>query len=220
MRELWTTVDDYINEVLVRQGPALADAAAASDAAGLPAIAVTPSQGKFLALLARAMRATRVLEIGALGGYSTIWLASGLPPVGQVISLELEPKHAEVARANCAKAGVTERVEVRVGPAATALRAMADADAAPFDFVFIDADKEGYPDYLRLVLPLVRRGSLIIADNVIRQGAVADPDSTDPQVRAVREFHELAATLPHLSATAIQTVGAKGHDGFTMILVQ
>jgi predicted O-methyltransferase YrrM len=220
MQELWTTVDQYIDQLLVRPSPALTEAAAASDAAGLPPIAVTPSQGKLLSLLVRAMHARRVLEIGALGGYSTIWLASGLPPGGQVISLELEPRHAEVARANCARAGVGERVEVRVGPAAQSLRAMAEAEEPAFDFVFIDADKEGYPDYLRLVLPLVRQGSLIIADNVIRKGAVADPASTDPQVRAVRQFHELVATLPHLGATAIQTVGAKGHDGFTMILVQ
>jgi predicted O-methyltransferase YrrM len=217
---LWTTVDTYIDKHLVRAEPAIGDALDASAAAGLPTIAVTPAQGKLLSLLVRAMRAERVLEIGTLGGYSTIWLASGLPPGGSVLSLELEPKHAAVARKNLEHAKVADRVEVKVGPAADTLRQLAADEAPPFDFVFIDADKTGYPDYLRLTLPLLQKGSMIVADNVVREGAVADALSTDENVRAVREFHDLIARDPHLDATTIQTVGAKGYDGFTMILVR
>lgn len=217
---LWTTVDTYIDENLVRAEPAISDALDASAAAGLPTIAVTPAQGKLLSLLVRAMRAERVLEIGTLGGYSTIWLACGLPAGGHVLTLELEPKHAEVARQNLEHAGVADRVEIRVGPAADALRQLAADEVAPFDFVFIDADKTGYPDYLRLTLPLVQKGSVIVADNVIRKGAVADAESSDADVRAVREFHDLISKDQHLDATAIQTVGAKGYDGFTMIVVR
>lgn len=217
---LWTTVDTYIDEQLVRAEPAISDALDASAAAGLPAIAVTPAQGKLLSLLVRAMRAERVLEIGTLGGYSTIWLACGLPAGGHVLTLELDSKHAAVARKNLEHASVADRVEIRVGPAADALRRLADDDAPPFDFVFIDADKTGYPEYLRLTLPLVQKGSVIVADNVIRNGAVADAGSTDADVQAVRAFHDLIARDQHLDATAIQTVGAKGYDGFTMILVR
>jgi predicted O-methyltransferase YrrM len=217
---LWTTVDTYIDESLVRAEPAISDALDASAAAGLPTIAVTPAQGKMLSLLVRAMRAERVLEIGTLGGYSTIWLACGLPAGGHLLTLELEPKHADVARKNLEHASVADRVEIRVGPAAKALRQLAADDVPPFDFVFIDADKTGYPEYLRLTLPLVRKGSVIVADNVIRKGAVADAGSTDADVQAVREFHDLISKDQHLDATAIQTVGAKGYDGFTMILVR
>ena len=217
---LWTTVDTYIDEQLVRAEPAISDALNASAAAGLPTIAVTPAQGKLLSLLVRAMRAERVLEIGTLGGYSTIWLACGLPAGGHLLTLELEPKHADVARKNLEHASVADRVEIRVGPAADALRQLAADDAPPFDFVFIDADKTGYPEYLRLTLPLVQKGSVIVADNVIRKGAVADAGSSDADVQAVRAFHDLIAKDQHLDATAIQTVGAKGYDGFTMILVR
>jgi predicted O-methyltransferase YrrM len=217
---LWTTVDTYIDEHLVRAEPAISDALDASAAAGLPTIAVTPAQGKMLSILVRAMRAERVLEIGTLGGYSTIWLACGLPAGGHLLSLELEPAHADVARKNLEHAGVADRVEIRVGPAAKTLRQLAADDVPPFDFVFIDADKTGYPDYLRLTLPLVQKGSVVVADNVIRKGAVADARSTDADVRAVRDFHDLISKDQHLDATAIQTVGAKGYDGFTMILVR
>ena len=217
---VWTTVDTSIDEQLVRAEPSISAALDASAAAGLPTIAVTPAQGKLLSLLVRGMRANRVLEIGTLGGYSTIWLARGLPPGGHVLTLELEPKHAEVARKNLEHANVADRVKIKVGPAADTLRQLAADEAEPFDFVFIDADKTGYPDYLRLTLPLVRKGSLIVADNVVRDGAVADVSSTDDNVRAVREFHDLIARDQHLDATTIQTVGAKGYDGFTMILVR
>jgi predicted O-methyltransferase YrrM len=217
---LWTTVDSYIDEQLVRAEPAISDALDASVAAGLPTIAVTPAQGKLLSLLVRAMRAERVLEIGTLGGYSTIWLASGLPASGHVLTLELDPGHAAVAQQNLEHANVADRVEIRVGPAAESLRQLAADEVAPFDFVFIDADKTGYPEYLRLALPLVRKGSVIVADNVVREGAVGDAASTDANVRAVRTFHDLIARDQHLDATTIQTVGAKGYDGFTMILVR
>jgi predicted O-methyltransferase YrrM len=217
---LWTTVDTYIDEHLVRAEPAISDALGASEAAGLPTIAVTPAQGKMLSILVRAMRAKRVLEIGTLGGYSTIWLAVGLPAGGRVLSLELDPTHAAVARKNLEHAGVAGHVEIKVGPAADALRKLANDDAPPFDFVFIDADKTGYPDYLRLTLPLLRKGSMIVADNVVREGAVADDTSTDANVRAVRKFHDLIAKDQHLDATTLQTVGAKGYDGFTMVLVR
>jgi predicted O-methyltransferase YrrM len=217
---LWTTVDTYIDEHLVRAEPAISDALDASAAAGLPTIAVTPAQGKLLSLLVRAMRAERVLEIGTLGGYSTIWLARGLPAGGHVLTLELDPTHAAVARKNLNHANLADHVEIRVGPAADALRHLSAQKEPPFDFVFIDADKTGYPEYLRLTLPLVRKGSVIVADNVIRKGAVADATSTDADVQAVREFHDLIARDQHLDATTIQTVGAKGYDGFTMILVR
>ncbi len=217
---VWTTVDTYIDEQLVRAEPSISAALDASAAAGLPTIAVTPAQGKLLSLLVRGMRANRVLEIGTLGGYSTIWLARGLPPGGHVLPLDLEPSRAEVARKNLEHANVADRVKIKVGPAADTLRQLAADEAEPFDFVFIDADKTGYPDYLRLTLPLVRKGSLIVADNVVRDGAVADVSSTDDNVRAVREFHDLIARDQHLDATTIQTVGAKGYDGFTMILVR
>ncbi|HEX6992206.1 MAG TPA: O-methyltransferase [Gemmatimonadales bacterium] len=217
---LWTTVDTYIDEHLVRAEPAISDALDASAAAGLPTIAVTPAQGKLLSLLVRAMRAERVLEIGTLGGYSTIWLARGLPAGGHVLTLELDSRHAAVARKNLKHANLADHVEIRVGPAADALRHLSAQKEPPFDFVFIDADKTGYPEYLRLTLPLVQKGSVIVADNVIRKGAVADAESSDADVRAVREFHDLISKDQHLDATAIQTVGAKGYDGFTMILVQ
>lgn len=220
MQEQWSEVDQYITDLLVRPDAALSAALAASQAAGLPAIAVSPPQGKLLSLLVHAHGARRVLEIGTLGGYSTIWLARGLPPGGRVLTLELEPKHAAVARENVAHAGLAAVVDIRTGPAAATLRQLATDGEEPFDFVFIDADKTGYPDYLRLSLPLVRKGSVIVADNVVREGAVADTGSSDPNVQAVREFHALIAKDAHLDATTIQTVGTKGYDGFTMILVR
>jgi predicted O-methyltransferase YrrM len=220
MQESWSHVDQYITDLLVRPDPALANALDASTAAGLPAIAVSPPQGKLLSLLVAMAGARRVLEIGTLGGYSTIWLAQGLGGGGRIVTLELEPKHAAVARENVARAGHASTVEIRVGPAAESLRALAAEQAEPFDFVFIDADKTGYPEYLTLVLPLVKPGSVIVADNTVRDGKIADAGSTDPDVRAVRQFHEMIAKNARLGGTAIQTVGSKGYDGFTMVVVQ
>ncbi|MBO0700679.1 MAG: O-methyltransferase, partial [Zavarzinella sp.] len=187
--------------------------------AGLPAIHVAPNQGKLLHLLARIHGARNILEIGTLGGYSTIWLARALPPGGRLVTLESELKHADIARDNIARAGLSEVVELLLGPALETLPRLAREGRGPFDLIFIDADKPSYPDYLGWALKLSRRGSLIIADNVVRKGAVADPANTDPVVRGVRRFNERLATEPRVSATAIQTVGSKGYDGFAIALV-
>lgn len=219
MKDTWSRVDEYIGELLIPRDEALSAALAASEAAGLPAIAVSPAQGKLLALLVRLMGARRVLEIGTLGGYSTIWMAGALPADGHLRSLEINPLHAKVAAANLERAGLSSRVTIDVGPAAETLRGLARAREAPFDLVFIDADKPGYPQYLELVLPLVRPGSLIIADNVVRDGAVADAGSADANVQAVRRYHELVAAHPRLDATVIQTVGIKGYDGLSFARV-
>ena len=219
MQTTWARVDEYVTELLIPRDTALAAALEASAAAGLPSISVSPAQGKLLSLLVDVMGARRVLEIGTLGGYSTIWMARALPAEGQLLSLEINPAHAAVATANVARAGLSDRVTVQVGPARDTLRHLAATGAAPFDLVFIDADKPGYPEYLGLVLPLVGRGSLIIADNVVREGAVADATSSDPNVQAVRRYHELVAAHPGLSATVIQTVGIKGYDGLSFALV-
>jgi predicted O-methyltransferase YrrM len=209
--ERWEDVDRYLRELFA---PAdLRD----SEAAGLPSIQVTPTQGKLLHLLARATEARRILELGTLGGYSAIWLARALPPDGALITLEADPRHAEVARANLDRAGVSGLVEIRVGPALETLPQL--VGTGPFDLIFIDADKVGYPDYFGWSLRLAGAGSVIVADNVVRGGAVADPDSEDPNVLAVRRFHELVAAEPRVSATVIQTVGTKGYDGFTLALV-
>ena len=218
-RELWTAVDSYIGERLIGSDPALDAALSASAEAGLPAIAVSPSQGKLLHLLARALGTRTVLELGTLGGYSTIWLARALPADGRLVTLEAEPKYAEVARANIARAGLAGVVELRLGPAQETLPRLAAEGRGPFDLIFIDADKPSYPDYLAWALKLSRRGSLIIADNVVRKGAVIDPDSDDPRVQGVRRFNELLAAEPRVTATAIQTVGSKGYDGFAIALV-
>jgi predicted O-methyltransferase YrrM len=214
---LWTAVDDYFAENLVPGDETLEAALEASEAAGLPAINVAPNQGKLLLLLARAIGARRILEIGTLGGYSTIWLARGLPPDGRLITLEANEDYAEVARANIARAGLGETVEVRVGRAQDTLPGL--AAEAPFDLVFIDADKPGTPGYFQWAVKLARRGTLIIVDNVVREGAVLDAESDDASVQAMRRFFELAATDPRVTATAIQTVGAKGHDGLAVLLV-
>jgi predicted O-methyltransferase YrrM len=218
-QEHWTEVDRYINDLFVPRDPALDDALQASAEAGLPAINVAPNQGKLLQLLARVQGARRILEIGTLGGYSTIWLARALPEGGRLVTLEADPKHAEVARVNLARAGLADVVEVRVGPAQETLPRLAAEGAGPFDFVFIDADKPGYPDYLEWSIKLSRRGALIVADNVVRKGGVADPASADPRVQGVRRFNELLAADPRVSATVVQTVGSKGHDGFAIALV-
>jgi len=217
--EQWTAVDLYLTGLFVPPDPALDAALQTSAAAGLPPINVSPNQGKLLLLLARVQGARTVLEIGTLGGYSTIWLARALPADGRLITLESDPNHAAVARANIARAGLAGVVELRLGRALDTLPQLAAEGRGPFDLVFIDADKPGYPDYLTWALKLSRRGSLIIADNVVRKGAVIDAASSDANVQGVRRFNELLAAEPRISATAIQTVGSKGYDGFAIALV-
>jgi predicted O-methyltransferase YrrM len=214
-QKTWTAVDEYLNDRIVRPDEALTAAVAASRAGGLPEIAVSPPQGKLLSLLAGAMGAKRILEIGTLGGYSAIWLARALPPGGQLISLEYSPKHAEVARSNLARAGLAQVAEIRVGPGLELLPSL----SGQFDFFFIDADKDGYPDYFRGCLRLSRPGSVMVFDNVVREGEVIDSRSHDSAVRAVRQLYEDIAAEPRVTATAIQTVGSKGYDGFCMAVV-
>ena len=213
--EHWTAVDRYFAELLVPNDPALEGALASSEAAGLPPIQVSPLQGKFLWLLAKVCGARSILEIGTLGGYSALWLARALPPGGRLVTLEVDPKHAEVALGNLARAGLADRVEIKVGRAVDTLPRL----QGPFDLIFIDADKAGYPDYLRLSLGLSRPGTVIVADNVVRRGEVIDADSADQGVQGVRKFNELVAAEPRLGATALQTVGAKGYDGFVVAIV-
>jgi predicted O-methyltransferase YrrM len=219
-RERWEAVDAYISELLVGDDPALEAALRASDDAGLPSIALTPPQAKLLHLLARVHGARRILELGTLGGYSTIWLARALPPDGRLITLELNADYAALAAANLQRAGVAERVEIQVGPALESLRALIAQEPDPFDFIFIDADKQGTPDYFQCALALSRPGTIILTDNVVRDGAVADPATQDPRALGMRRFHELLAAEPRVAATTIQTVGAKGYDGFTLALVE
>jgi predicted O-methyltransferase YrrM len=217
--EQWSDVDKYLVSLLVPADPTLALALTNSDEAGLPKINVAPNQGKLLMLLAKMAGAVRVLEVGTLGGYSTIWLARSLPSNGTLISLELEPHHANVARENLKGAGVETLVEIRVGQANDSLRQMIEDEIEPFDFIFIDADKEGYPEYLDLSLRLCRVGTVIVADNVIRDGEVTNIESTDPRVLGVRTFLERAASESRLDGTAVQTVGSKGYDGFALFVV-
>jgi len=219
MTSSWTDVDRYITDLLVPSDPVLDHALESSVAAGLPEINVSANQGKLLQLLAQSHGARSILEIGTLGGYSTIWLARALPPDGGMITLEYDPTHADVARANLAYAGLADVVEVRVGPAVETLPQLDAEGKGPFDLIFIDADKPSYPEYLSWAVKLSRIGGLIIADNVIREGAVIDADSKDPMVQGVRRFNELLAAEPRLNATAIQTVGSKGHDGFAFAIV-
>lgn len=218
-QELWTAVDRYITDLLVRPDAALDAALEASDAAGLPSINVSPCHGKLLQLLARVQGARNILEIGTLGGYSTIWLARALPADGGLITLEADPKHADVARANIQRAGLADIVELRFGQALDLLPRIAAERRAAFDLIFIDADKENIPDYFAWALKLSRRGSLIVVDNVVRRGAVIDTAKTDAHIQGVRRFNELVATEPRVSATAIQTVGIKGYDGLAIVLV-
>jgi predicted O-methyltransferase YrrM len=208
-------VDDFLTELIARDDDALAAARRASDEAGLPSIAVSAPHGKFLGVLARAVGARRILEIGTLGGYSTIWLARGLAPGGRLVTLEYSPKHAEVARANLAHAGLADIVEVRVGRALDTLPALAAEAPEPFDLVFVDADKAPYAQYLDWAVRLTRSGGLVVADNVVRQGRVLDPGQ-DADVRGVRAFLEAMAADPRLDGTVLQTVGAKGWDGFAV----
>jgi predicted O-methyltransferase YrrM len=217
--ELWSTVDDYFCTMLIPFDQALDDALRDSDAAGLPSHHVAPNQGKLLHLLAKLQGATKVLEFGTLGGYSTIWLARALPEGGRLVSLEANPLAAAVAAKNIARAGLAHVVDIRVGPALATLPVLAQEGIAPFDFIFIDADKPNNPAYLDWSLKLARPGTLIVGDNVVRGGAVADPASTDPNVLGVRRYFDTMARDPRLSATAIQTVGIKGYDGFSLAIV-
>ncbi|MGW5509070.1 O-methyltransferase [Streptomyces albogriseolus] len=217
----WNAVDDWFTGRLLGDDPdeALAAALRDSDAAGLPPIAVSPLQGKLLQLLARLTGARRVLEIGTLGGYSTIWLGRALPADGRLVTLEYDPRHAEVAVRNIARAGLAGRVEVRVGPALESLPKLADEQPPPFDLVFIDADKANNPHYVEWALRLTAAGSLIVLDNVVRGGRVADPENTNPDVVGTRAALDLFGSHPRLDATAVQTVGAKGYDGFALARV-
>ncbi len=217
--ETWRAVDVYVEEAVVGEDEALAAARRRSDAAGLPPIAVTPAQGKFLSLLAGAIGARRVLEVGTLGGYSTIWLARGVGPEGHVVTLEVDPRHAEVARANLAEAGVAARVDVLLGPALDTLAALAAEGQGPFDLFFIDADKEANAEYFSWAVRLSRPGSVVVVDNVVRGGKVAEARSDDPAVRGTRRLFEAMAAEPRVEATALQTVGAKAYDGFALALV-
>jgi predicted O-methyltransferase YrrM len=215
----WTDVDRYITDLLIGPDAALDGAIEASVAAGLPAIAVAPNQGKLLHLLARMQHARSILEVGTLGGYSTIWLARALVTGGRVVTLELDPRHAAVAADNIARAGLDDVVEIRVGPAIDALPQLEREGYAPFDLVFIDADKQSIPEYFQWALRLSRVGSLIIVDNVVRGGAVVDAASNDANVQGVRRFNEMLAHEGRVSATTIQTVGSKGYDGLAFVLV-
>lgn len=216
---LWTDVDEYFAGLFLPVDSALEETLDRSAAADLPPISVAPNQGKLLELLARMQRSRRILEIGTLGGYSTIWLARALPSDGRLVTLELEPLHAEVARKNIDRAGLGPLVDIRVGPANKSLQDLIDEDSEPFDFIFIDADKEGYPKYLELSLDLSRPGTVIVADNVVRDGEVANSTSTGERVQGVRAFLEMAAANDRIEGTAIQTVGSKGYDGFALLVV-
>lgn len=219
-QDLWTAVDAYVQNLLIPPDPVLDEARAASAAAGLPDIAVSPPQGMLLHLLARMNGAQRILEIGTLGGYSSIWLARALPEGGCLVTLEAEPKHCEVAKANVARAGLADRVEFRLGKALELLPEIAAEGPEPFDFVFIDADKESCAEYFGWALRLAHPGTAIMVDNVVRDGEVADADTRDPRVLGIRRMHEAISAESRVKATTIQTVGSKGYDGFTLIFVE
>ncbi|HEY6738466.1 MAG TPA: O-methyltransferase [Actinopolymorphaceae bacterium] len=218
-RQLWDAVDRFFVSTLHTPDETLEAALARSAEAGLPPINVAPNQGKLLHLLARLQGARRILEVGTLGGYSTIWLARALPAGGTVVTLEVDPRHAEVAAENLVRAGVAESVDIRVGRGVDTMTELVESRAEPFDLIFIDADKPSNPDYFRLALQLSRPGTLVVVDNVVRGGAVADADSDNPDVVGVRRLAELAAAEPRVTGTAVQTVGSKGYDGFALFLV-
>jgi predicted O-methyltransferase YrrM len=215
----WTEVDDYIASLLIPPDAALDGALKASDEAGLPPINVSANQGKLLMLFARMLNARNILEIGTLGGYSTIWMARGMAEGGRLITLEYEAKHAEVATANLVRAGLSDRVEIRVGRALETLPKLVDEGRGPFDLVFIDADKQGYTEYLEWSMKLSRRGTVIVADNVVRNGAITDEASSDEMVQGIRRFNRALAAEKRVSATEIQTVGSKGYDGLAIATV-
>ena len=217
--ETWTAVDRYLTPLLAPNDPALAATIAANAAAGLPAIDVTATQAKLLQLFARMIHARKILEIGTLGGYSTIWMARALPAGGRILSLEYNPKHAEVARANFDRAGLSNVIDVRVGSALESLPKIAAEGLGPFDLIFIDANKSAMAEYFDWALKLSRPGSVIVSDNVIRDGAVIDATNPDPDIQGVRRFNERVAAEPRVSATEIQTVGSNGYDGFALIVV-
>lgn len=218
-QERWSAVDDYAAGLLAPHDPALEAALSASESAGLPAIQVSPPQGKLLFLLAKSIGAKMILEFGTLGGYSTIWLGRSLVDGGHLVTLEADPDYAEVARENIARANLGNSVDLRIGPALDLLPALDAEGVGPFDFTFIDADKENSPSYFAWALDHSRPGSLIVADNVVRAGTLADPESEDQKVQAQRRLHEMAAAERRVSATTIQTVGGKGYDGFMIALV-
>ena len=218
-RAEWSAVDDYVTELLTPHDEALSLALQASEAAGLPAIQVSPPQGKLLYLLVKSIGARSILEFGTLGAYSTIWLGRALPDGGRLITLEADPTYARVAGENIAQANLTDVVDLRIGPALDVLPALRAEGAGPFDFTFIDADKENSPAYFAWALEHSRPGSLIVADNVVRDGTLADPESDDPKAQAQRQLHEMIAAEERVGATTIQTVGNKGYDGFTLALV-
>ena len=218
-QDTWSEVDRYFSRHLIGSDAALEAALAANRAAGLPAIDVTPLQGRFLELLVRITGARRVLELGTLGGYSTMWLARALPAEGGVVTLELEPRHAAVARANLERGGLLGRVDLRVGRAGDLLRALVAEGGSPFDLIFIDADKAGYPEYLGLSLQLARPGTVLVGDNVVRDGKVIEAGTANPDLQGVRRFTELIASEPRLIATVLQTVSSKGYDGFAIAVV-
>jgi len=218
-QDVWTAVDEYFNKLLIPTNASLSATLADSATAEMPAHNVAPNQGKLLQLLIQIQQAQNVLEIGTLGGYSTIWLAEALPKNGRIISLEVDSARAEVARLNVERAGLSDKVEIRVGKAANILPQLQAEGYGPFDFIFIDADKPNNPVYLDWSLRLSRKGTLIFADNVVRDGAVIDPESRDANVREVQQFAELISKEPRLSATTVQTVGEKGYDGFLLARV-
>jgi predicted O-methyltransferase YrrM len=218
-QEQWTAVDNYFEGLLIPNDPVLDEALQAAQAAGLPAMQVAPNQGKLLSILAKSIQARRILEIGTLAAYSTIWLARALAPGGKLVTLEADPKHAEVARANLERAGLSQTVEVRLGPALQSLPQLAAEKTKPFDLVFIDADKLNNTAYFDWALELTHPGSLIIVDNVVRNGAVLDDQSTDPSVLGVRRLNQVLATESRVMVTAVQTVGSKGYDGFAIAVV-
>ncbi|MGD0095799.1 MAG: O-methyltransferase [Terracidiphilus sp.] len=220
MQELWTEVDRYYGDLLAPADETLEAVLLTNEQAGLPAIGVSPLQGKLLEVLVRISGARRVLEIGTLGGYSTIWMARALPVDGRIVTLEFNPHHAEVAQKNLHRAGVADRVDLRLAPAIEILPKLVGTPDTPFDLIFIDADKETYADYLDWSLKLSRPGTTIVADNVVRDGKVVDPECDGSRVQGIRRFAERLAAEPRLSATTLQTVGAKGYDGFTLAVVQ
>lgn len=219
-QEQWSAVDDYFAQLLVQSDAVLEESLAASKAAGLPAIHVSPTQGKFLMLLAMISRAKRVLEIGTLGGYSTIWLARGLPADGKVVTLEFDPKHAAIARQNFARAGIEQKIDLRLGRALETLPLIEDEAGGPFDLIFIDADKISTCDYFQWSLKLSRSGTVIVIDNVVREGEIVNAQSSDGNVQALRRLNQMLSREPRVTSTAIQTVGGKGYDGFAMVVVK